>query len=111
MEKTVDFYKKKGRWYAAIPEYLAEGGSEEDCEMIFGADKWLENHAKGNDQITLKLSSVNYHLGRTLQKICEDQDGAVYIPQNDNMSPLWLCNVSKYVWGNHPDYLYYKIIN
>lgn len=39
--KKISFYNRDGRWFADLPEYIAQGGTEDECEMVMDADSWL----------------------------------------------------------------------
>ena len=110
MTKDIRFYCRDGRWYADLPEYLLLGGTEEECEMIAGADEWLEFLAKGKDSIVVKISDVE-QFNSILSKLDEDNEGATYVTATSHIvRTIWLCNVTKLVFGNFPHLIYYKKI-
>ena len=75
--KTIPFYNRDGRWFADLPEYIAQGGTEDDCEMVAGADSWLDFISQGKDKIFLNLSTSPLRNRLTLYD--SDEFGATYI--------------------------------
>jgi len=112
MQKKIRFYKRENKWYADIPEYIEAGGSEEECEMIMGADLWLDFLSKDKDNILLDISDKKYEDSlrkiSLLEKYDPDIEGGFYITDTDH--ELWLCNVTKFLFGEMPKEIYYKII-
>jgi hypothetical protein len=106
MNKNINFYQKNNRWYADLPEYLLLGGTEEECEMVAGADVWLSQIAEGEKKISLSLSTEYKEGWEKLHKIDEDEYGAVYLIHS---FPMWLCPVTKFVFGSYPENIYYKL--
>ena len=116
MTKKIRFYNRDGRWYADIFEYLEQGGTEEECEMVSGADIWLDFISKGKENIILKLSTSEI-LNEKLEFIENNEDeeyGAFYIAREYKEEPhnfiLWICPVTLFVFGEYPKTIYYEII-
>jgi len=114
MIKIVRFYKEDNRWYADIPDYIDGGGKKEDLEMISGADDWLDFLVNGGNEIKLKIS-YNQVLTGKLLRMDIDSYGATYM-LNEYLEEtynelLWLCNVTKWVFGKFPKTLYFSIYN
>ena len=104
MKTDIRFYKENGKWYAGIPNH-----TKEENEMVMGSDDALELLADGKNEITLMLSdkpSSDYfvHFSRTEH----DDDGAYYqaCGDYDLPYPIWICNVTHDVFGEHPEDLY-----
>jgi len=55
---TVAFKKINGSWYADLPEYLAQGGTLDDCLMVCGVPEMLELLAKGATSMKLQVSET-----------------------------------------------------
>lgn len=112
MEKIISFYERDGRWFADLPDYIEAGGTEEDCEMILGADEWLEKLSCGKNRITLKLSTIP--LREELNLYHKDNSGATYIAyrfeEEDVNHVIWLCPVTLFVFGEYPQTIYYEKI-
>ena len=108
--KKISFYNRNGRWFADLPEYIAQGGTEDDCEMVAGADSWLEYLSKGSDRVTLSLSTSPLRNKLTLYE--SDEFGATYIAHDYNEEifnhRLWLCPVTLFVFGEYPQTIYYE---
>lgn len=103
------FYKKNDRWYADVP-----GHTEEENEMVCGADEFLDHIAKGKSEVKIGISitpsvdSISAYA--TLYMLKHDQHGAVYqIASRDpriNARTVWICNVTHDVLGEHPAYIF-----
>ncbi len=115
---NIKFYKEdSGRWYADLPDYIAEGGTKEDCEMVAGADLWLDVLSQGENEITLRLETEPFESAEklTLDKTDEGfpEFGAYYrigTFQGIDYSNLilWLCPVTLFVFGHYPKEIFYK---
>lgn len=114
MTKTIRFYNRDGRWFADLPEYIEAGGTEDDCEMVAGADEWLEFLSKGKDNITLTIST-HQQFSEKLNLYSKDEVGGTYIAheykEESVNQVVWLCNVTLFVLGCFPDIIYYTKID
>ena len=111
---VIRFYKDENRrWYANLPEYIAQGGRVEECEMVSGADDWLDFISLNQENITLELSDQN-SLSEKIVLYESDGFGATYIAhtyrEEDINQILWLCPVTLFVFGHYPKEIYYHII-
>lgn len=104
MKTTVKFYKEDGNWYADIPNH-----TKEENEMVMGSDDALDFLSDGGDKIELTLSDEEtfdfiVHFNRTEH----DEDGAYYqaCGNYDMLYPIWICNVTHDVFGEHPKDIY-----
>lgn len=103
------FYKKNDRWYADVP-----GHTEEENEMVSGADEFLDYIAKGKSKVKIGISiTPNAHssfANETLFLLKHDQFGATYhitsSDENIDTKTLWICNVTHDVLGEHPAYIF-----
>lgn len=109
----IRFYNRDLRWFADVPSYIEQGGTEDELEMVSGADAWLEYLSSGNDNVFLELSEQP--LQEKLNLYSKDEFGATYIAhsfrEEDINHTLWLCPVTLFVFGKYPDVIYYRILN
>lgn len=107
------FYRKETRWYADVPGYIEAGGTEEECEMVAGADTWLDYISNYGDELWLELSTDP--LRNFITKVDEDEYGATYLAHEYNEESfnhqLWICPVTLFVFGSYPDVIYYQKTN
>lgn len=112
MIRTLRFYNRDGRWFADVPQYIEAGGTEDDCEMVAGADTWLELLSEGKDSISITIADDEV-LEEKLHLYQKDEAGGTYIAHEykdkDINLVLWLCNVTLFIFGKFPDIFYYKI--
>ena len=111
---VIRFYKDEDRrWYADLPEYIAQGGTVEECEMVSGADDWLDYISEKREAVTLALSDQN-SLTEKIVLYESDEFGATYIAhtyrEEDINQILWLCPVTLFVFGHYPKEIYYHVI-
>jgi len=110
--KKIKFYKKENKWYAHLPAYIEQGGTEEECEMVAGADDWLDRLSNYGDDATLLLSDSD-PLSERIVLYESDEFGATYIAhtykEEDINQILWLCPVTVFVFGKYPDIIYYSL--
>lgn len=106
------FKKLASKWFIDLENWK---GQIDDLEMVNGADTFLEILANkiGNDKIVMKVwTQKPDEPCSKLQMINCDQDGATYQVENCSFykSTVWLCNVTKYVFGGmHPGTIYFKL--
>lgn len=112
MIKKIKFYKEKtGRWYADLPEWE---GSKEDLEMVMGADDLLHILAEGEDFVYLQIGDEKFP-GAGQMVLIEpgsfEMGGGWYliptIGQIDFSLKIWLCDVTKFVFGNLPETIWF----
>jgi len=98
-----------GRWYAVVPDWE---GDRSALEMVMGADTMLDILAQGEPKITVFMSTEpfdNYQMKLTFDR--EEADGAWYKIQNGitiSLEEVWLCSVTKFVFGSYPKTLYLR---
>lgn len=108
---NLGFKKKGGDWYSDIKHWPK--AYEANQLMVRGADDLLELLSKGHDYITLNVkTSAPQDAGYIcLDKIDEDSMGGTYrlcnYPEFDRT--VWLCNVTKFVMGQHPRNIWFKV--
>lgn len=116
--ETHRFYKEGASWYIDLPEYLAQGGSPGDLQMVEGADKMLEVMAGGGKEVLLTISAVLFEGSDELEltQKCEPYIGGAYYilkqyeGQNINQH-MWLCQVTEFVFGTLPERIYIKKVS
>ena len=107
MIRKIKFYKEKtGRWYADLPEWE---GSKEDLEMVMGADDMLNLLAQGEDLIFVQIGDEKFPGANQMIRIGRGEKeigGAWYlIPSMGGIDfdlKIWLCDVTKFVFGDFP---------
>lgn len=102
-------FKKEfdGRWFIELPEWL---GDKEDLEMVCGADTLLDIISEGEDfvNVTFSLESFeNYRYELVLDH--EEFSGGLYKLKSTHYNfDVWLCYVTKVIFGELPKVLYVK---
>lgn len=95
------------RWYANIDDYP---GDFEDLQMIWGADTLLDKLSNGKNyvKVVIYADEVPNKFTVMLNKYKEDKDGAYYSQRYYTNIPetVFLCNVTKFVFGYFPDTIY-----
>ena len=103
------FKKVNGEWYSDIKNWPK--AYEERQLMVAGADKLLEYLSEGKDYITLHVKQENFPGATHLHKIKEDLYGGTYLVNREDIDyTVWLCNVTKFVYGKHPDNIYFEVV-
>lgn len=110
------FYKEStNRWYVDLPEW---NGPKSDLEMVDGADSMLEYMAEGSGEVRAILSTQKvdnvYHL-KFVRETPEIGEGAQYYLEEYlgltiNLR-VWLCDVTKFVFGEFPNDIWIIPIN
>lgn len=107
------FVKLCNNWYVDLPQY---GGELSELEMVAGADELLQEIVEQSDkthQVTLEIvedkkdSDIQLYLAEL-----NNVGGTYKVYSNDkfNTKEVWLCNVTKFVFGEHPDEIFVKIL-
>ena len=113
--KTVelDFVKLANMWFADVPNWQ---DSLEELQMVAGADTLLEELAKGKKVVSTTISNQPLDDASViLRKVKENTYGGGADYKVDaagldmNGQPVWLCGVTKFVFGAHPDAIYIKV--
>ena len=110
MELTFEKWKD-GRWFVILPEY---DGDQEDLEMVDGADLFLDYLTEDGLYVTVDVSledTDNYPI--VLKLVAHDVIGGTY--QVENLEgfnrEVWLCNVVHFIYGEHPEIIYFKLLS
>ena len=116
MEKKLNFVKLAGKWFVHLPNYP---GHYSDLEMVLGADvmcDMIDTHDIGYITVIVDTEpSENHFTAReyTLDFVNSttsngEQDGANYRMREYKLD-VWLCNVTKYVFGEFPATFYIRV--
>ena len=105
MQKNYTFIKdEEGRWYIDLPEWE---GDYEELEMVQGADTMLDIIAQGDDEVVVNISTIELPHKMKLEFLREDCEGGWYqLTSTHHNFEIWLCHVTKFVFGNLPNTLY-----
>jgi len=116
--RTFRFYKDPDtRWYVELPEWP---GEKADLEMVAGADMFLEILAQGDASVEVTLSDsdfpgANRLVLKNLGKVdgWELGEGAWYelVDYFGIDLDMWLCDVTKFVFGTFPETIYFCEFN
>lgn len=117
MEKKLNFIKLANRWYVHLPDYP---GHTDELEMVLGADvlcDMIDTHDIGYITVTVsdkpfdsQFSTREYTLDFVYNTTDStgEQDGADYMLREFKLG-VWLCNVTKYVFGEFPLTFYIRV--
>ena len=113
VEMKLNFVKLANLWYAQIPDYT---GDIDELEMIAGADDMCETlDIDGDGLVQTLVRDIPFpkeKLGRNftleLVKVNEDEGADYKCPELD--LEVWLCSVTKYVFGKFPKTIYIKTL-
>ena len=102
------FNKEDGNWYIDLPNWE---GPKSDLAMVAGADTLLDELSNNGDTVLLSLVTEGdcpegY---KTLKKIVRTPpNGCIY---HLGYTPVWLCDVTKFVFnGIFPKRIYFKVL-
>ena len=110
------FYKDEYGWFIDLPGWE---GEKYDLQMVAGADTFLDLLSQGETDVYVTLSTKPFencevlmfeHYGRL--EAWELGEGAWYVlstykGQHYDLK-MWLCDVTKFVFGDLPDKIYFK---
>lgn len=110
--RHLNFYKTESlEWYVNLPEWK---GDIAELQMVAGADVMLDIYAQGENIIRLTLSDSN--IGDNFDKltlISDDLEAGATYKVNSILGityefEIWLCDVTKFVFGKFPKIIYIK---
>ena len=112
---TYRFYNNELGWYVDLPEYIEQGGTVDDIEMVDGADDMLDLIADGTDSVELTISREPFNGAEklTLTEKCPPNVGGgfylleEYAGQKINQK-MWLCKVTEFVFGDIPQEIFIR---
>lgn len=113
--KDYKFIKTGNDWYIDLPEFIEQGGSVGDLQMVDGADKMLDMMAENGNSVIVKISNERFD-GADVLTLTEKCDpyvgGGYYIMENyegqEINRTMWLCQVTEFVFGNIPEQIFVK---
>ena len=112
---TIRFYRRDNRWFADLPLYLEAGGTEDDCELIAGADEWLDIVSNYKDSVYLRISDIESLQEKLVLHEVDNAQfgcGAIYVIQEyqDQVinKEIWLCPVTLFIFGYYPPIIFYS---
>lgn len=99
-----------GEWYIHLPEYIDQGGTKADLQMVGGADTLLDILSQREDKVRVTFSREDFHgceyqldLMR-IEESVEEEDWGIYrgTPVDSEVYPeietVMLCPVTKFVF-------------
>jgi hypothetical protein len=116
VKREFKFYKNdKGEWWLDLPEWK---GDPADLQMIEGADEWLDLVSEKGVEIYMTLADQKFEGAENLSllRIREENfgGGGIYYLETYQSKKvglkLWLCEVTRFVFGCIPQKIYFKII-
>ncbi len=112
IEMKLNFVKMANRWYVQIPDYT---DGVDDLELTGGTDDFCEKlDETGFGIVTTIVRDKPFRKMRNiitleLDKIDESCGGANYKCAEMKMD-VWLCDVTKYIFGQFPKTIYMKVV-
>ena len=107
---TLTFEKwEDGRWFVVLSDY---DGEQDDLEMVDGADKLLDFLTTDNLYVSVDVG-LEHNADYPIQLTLVEHDvmgGTYHVNGLDGFNQdVWLCNVVHFVFGEHPEELFFKI--
>ncbi len=113
--KAYQFFRSGTDWYIDLPEFLEQGGSIGDLQMVEGADKMLDMMAGDEQAVTLTISKEAFDGADTLvlTEKCDPQIGGGYYMMHTYQGTIvnrnmWLCHVTEFVFGELPPTIFLR---
>ena len=113
--KLYKFIKTGQDWYIDLPEFIEQGGSIGDLQMVDGADKMLDMMAENKPFVILNIAKDKFEGADilTLTEKCEPYIGGGYyiMKQYEGQEinrTIWLCQVTEFVFGEIPPNIFVK---
>lgn len=113
--KSYKFIKTGQGWFIDLPEFIEQGGSEGDLQMVEGADTMLDTIAKGSNNVQLIISKEPFEGADKLiltEKCDPYVGGGYYLLKYYNgieiNQTIWLCGVVEFVFKEVPQEIYLK---
>ena len=113
--KPYKFVKSGNDWYIDLPEFLEQGGSIGDLQMIDGADKMLDIMAENASAVILNIAREPFE-GADILNLTEKCDpyigGGYYLMKyyegKEINKSIWLCQVTEFVFGDLPEQIFVR---
>lgn len=109
------FIREGREWFIDLPEFLAQGGSKGDLQMVSGADTMLDLIARDADEVTLQMDTEPF-AGADELILTEECDpilgGGFYHLKNfegkEVAQDMWLCEVTRFVFNDIPPRIFVR---
>src|SRR5205807_683036 len=102
-------------WYIDLPDFLQQGGSMAELQMVEGADKMLDLMAGTSNSIKLTIAKEPFEGADrlTLTEKCAPIIGGGYyfMKYYEGLAvdrEMWLCRVTEFVFGEIPQDIYVR---
>ena len=113
--ETYTFIKEGRNWYIDLPEYITQGGTKADLQMVEGADVMLDIMSGNAEKVSLIISRDQFEGSDTLHltEVCDPVIGGgmylllEYEGKKINQG-MWLCAVTEFVFGDLPELIFVK---
>lgn len=113
--KAYKFIKSGQDWYIDLPEFIQQGGSVGDLQMVDGADKMLDMMAENESSVIVFVSKEQFDGADvlTLTEKCDPYIGGGYYLMKryegkEINRTMWLCQVTEFIFGDIPLYIFVK---
>jgi len=114
--KNLKFYKEtSGKWFVDLPEWI---GDKTDLEMVSGADTMLDIISEGENEVVLLFSKKYFGNSTKLEftSLATDIGNGAYYKLYKYKAiefnlEIWLCDVTKFVFGYFPKEMFFIKIN
>jgi hypothetical protein len=109
------FVREGREWYIDLPEYLAQGGSKGDLQMVAGADTMLGIIAGEDTEVALQMDTQPFAGADelVLTQRCDPILGGGYyhlksFEGKEVSQDMWLCEVTRFVFDDIPERIFVK---
>jgi hypothetical protein len=109
------FIKEDNRWFIDLPEYIEQGGSKAELEMVAGADEMLSILAGKKKMVTLTMDTAPFEGADVLElvELCDAPMGGGYYVLKTYQGKtinrkMWLCDVTLFVFGDMPEKIFIR---
>ena len=104
--RKLKFEKEGNDWFVVLPEWT---GPKADLQMVCGADTLLDIFANGYDNVRLFVDTTNFDDSKCLSLIETDGESGTYSYKDGDIEmTVWLCPVTKTVFGAIPQTIYFR---
>lgn len=109
------FIREDNEWFIDLPDYLAQGGSKSDLQMVSGADTMLYLIAGNATDVTLQIDTAPFAGADelSLTERCDPILGGGYyhlksFEGKEVLQDMWLCEVTRFVFGDIPPKIFIR---
>lgn len=107
IDMKLRFIKLSNKWFIDIPW----DGDINDLQMVSGCDVLLDILSNNNFYVDIEISTDYFEDSIHLIKKNDDEFGCYYSCFTyDFKGEIWLCNVTKHLFGDFPNDFYFKIV-